>query len=210
MNDDETIQAFKKLLGQTIVDIRYIETKFYYDLHGDWTAVNSNSFVLHSPEWEIILSNGQKWFFINNHSSATETESSKSNITITSYSIAKTDDKIHNVPNTFDWKDILQKEIIAIRFYKRIIHTKKFLGYEIGKVYQDNFQIIEFLCSNKSFFITTMNGDIGQMNFYPTGYLGDRLGIFFNKTIVDNYTVYSKTNRQIDMRMEMVYQVTKK
>ena len=201
MNDRNTIQTFAKLLGQTIVDIKYIETKFHYNLSGDWTTVNTDLFVLHSPEWEINLSNGQKWFMTNPQGDLT-IDAAKSNITVNSSSIAKTDDKIHTAPNSFGWSNVFGQEIKAIKFYKRVTRTKSVLGFEIGKTYQDNIQIIQFFCSGKTFSITTMDGDIGQMTFYPTGYLGDRLGFFFDKTIADSHTVYELTTT-----MEMIKEI---
>jgi hypothetical protein len=201
MDDSNTIQTFTKLLGQTIVDIKYIETKFHYGLSGDWTTVNTDLFVLHSPEWEINLSNGQKWFLTNPQGDLT-TEAAKSNITVSSSTIAKTDDKKHTAPNSFGWTSIIDKQITGIKFYKRVFKNKKFFGFDLKKTYQDNFQIIQFFCSGKTFSITTMDGDIGHMTFYPTGYLGDRLGFFFDKTIADSHTVYGLTTT-----MEMIKEV---
>jgi len=209
MDDNKTIQTFEKLLGQRIVDINYIETKFHYGASGDWTTINTDTIVLHSPEWEINFASGQKWFLTNTHTDATEKEPAKSIITVNSFSIAKIEDKIHKAPRTFGWENIFDKEITAIRFYKRVTRAKKIFGYELSKAYQDNIQIIQFFCSGKSFSITTMDGDIGQMDFYPTGYLGDKLGFFFDKTIVDSYTLYAKTTRELIMRMEMIYQTKK-
>ena len=200
MDDKTTIQCFQKLLGQSIVDIKYIETNFHYDLHGDWTNVNTDLFVLHSPEWAVSFSNGQKWFLTNPQEDL-KSEPRKPNININFSTIAKAEDKIHIVPRSFGWKNIFDKEITAIRFYKRVVKSKNILGYEISKSYQDNIQIIQLFCSDKSFSITTMDGDIGQMTFYPTGYLGERLGFFFDKTIADNHSVYG-----ITMRMEMIHQ----
>jgi hypothetical protein len=204
MDDKTTIHWFENLLGQNIIDIKYIETKFHYDFHGNWTNVDTDSFVLHSPEWEINLSNGQKFFLTNPQEDLT-TGISKTNITVSSSTIAKSDDKIHKAPNSFGWKNIFGKEITTIKFYKRVIKSKSVLGYEINKSYQDGIQIIEIFCSNKSFCLTTMNGDIGEMTFYPTGYLGERLGFFFDKSIADNHTV-----QRLIMRMEMIYQIEKK
>jgi hypothetical protein len=204
MDDNTTIQWFQNLLGQSIIDIKYIETKFHYDFHGNWTNVDTDLFVLHSPEWEINLSNGQK-FFLTNPQGDLRVEPSKSNITVNSSTIAKPYDKIHKVPNSFGWNNILGKEITTIKFYKRVIKSKGILNYEISKSYQDNIQIIEMFCTDNSFCLTTMNGDVGQMTFYPTGYLGERLGFFFDKTIVDNLTVKGLT-----MRMEMIHQIKKK
>jgi hypothetical protein len=129
------------------------------------------------------------------------TKNSIESISVNTLSIANLDDKIHTVPRTFGWKNIFEKEITAIKFYKRVIRTKKIFGLEISKSYQDNIQIIQFFCADKSFSITTMNGDIGHSTFYPTGYLGERLGFFFDKTIAESHTVYGLT-----MRMEMIYQ----
>ncbi|MFA9213586.1 MAG: hypothetical protein ACEQSR_07030 [Candidatus Methylacidiphilales bacterium] len=192
MDERNTIQIFSKLLGQTIVDIKYIETKFHYDLSGDWTNVNTELFVLHSPEWEIGLASGEQWFLTNPQGNLT-VEAVKSNITVSTSTIAKVDDVKHSVPNSFGWKNILDKKITGIRFYKRLVNNKKFLGFDISKTYQDNIQIIQFVISGTTFSISTMDGDIGESNFYPTGSLGERLGFFFDKTITDNYTVNGLT-----------------
>jgi hypothetical protein len=201
MGDSDTIETFTQLLGQTIVDIKYIETRFHYDLSGDWTTVNPDSFVLHSPEWELNLSNGQKWFLTNPQGNLTD-ETAKSNITLSTSTIANTNDKKFTVPDLFGWTNILNKQITGIRFYKRLLNRNTLLGIELGKTYQDNIQIIQFLCSGNTFSITTMNGDIGDMTFYPTGYLGERLGVFINKTIAASYT-----DSGLTMTMEMMKEV---
>ncbi|MDI9858061.1 hypothetical protein [Flectobacillus roseus] len=144
-------------------------------------------FVLHSPEWEFTLSNGQKCFLTNPQGDLT-LEAAQSNITVSSSTISNVDDRIFKAPNSFGWSGILGQEINGIRFYKRVLKSKRFLGFEIGKTYQDNIQIIQFFGSGKTFSITTMDGDIGHHTFYPTGYLGDRLGFFFDKTIPDSHT----------------------
>ena len=59
--------------------------------------------------------------------------------------------------------------------------------------YQDFFQIIDLLCGDTIFSLTIMSGDIGDMTFYPTGALGDRVGVFFNKTVCSSHTVYDLT-----------------
>ena len=201
MDENTVIQSFTNLLGQTIVDIKYIETKFHYDLSGNWTTVDTDLFVLQSPEWEINLSNGQKWFLTNPQSDFM-TELVKSNITFNSSSIAKTDDKTYSAPNSFGWSKVFGQIITAIRFYKRVIKTKSILGFHFSKTYEDNIQIIQFYCSGKTFSITTMDGDIGQMTFYPTGYLGNKLGFFFGKTIAESHT-----DSGLTMTMEMINEV---
>jgi hypothetical protein len=163
--------------------------------------VTTDSFVLHSPEWQVTFASGQKWFLTNPQDLTIE--QAKSNITVNKSTIAKIGDKIHTVPNSFDWTSILHKKITGIEFYKRVLKNKKFLGLDLAKTYQDNIQIIQFFCAGKTFSITTMNGDIGQMTFYPTGYLGDRLGFFFGKTIADSHTVHGVT-----MIMEMTAKVS--
>ncbi|OFY84316.1 MAG: hypothetical protein A3F72_14955 [Bacteroidetes bacterium RIFCSPLOWO2_12_FULL_35_15] len=205
MDDNKTIQTFEKLLGQSIVNIKYIETKFHYSLSGNWTNVDPDLFVLHSPEWEITFSNGQKWFLTNPQPPYDPAKQPIKSIVVNSSSIANSDDKIHIAPRTFGWKNIFEKEITIIKFYKRVTQTKKYFGLEISKTYQDNIQIIQFFFKDTSFSITTMDGDIGRMTFYPTGYLGERLGFFFDKTVAESHTVYGDT-----MRMEMIYQTNLK
>jgi hypothetical protein len=100
MDDSNTIQTFTKLLGQAIVDIKYIETKFHYGLSGDWTTVTTDSFVLHSPEWQVTFASGQKWFLTNPRDLTIE--QAKSSITVNKSTIAKVGDKIHTVPNSID------------------------------------------------------------------------------------------------------------
>ena len=51
-------------------------------------------------------------------------------------------------------------------------------------IIQDFFQIIDLVCGDTIFSLTIMSGDIGDMTFYPTGALGDRVGVFFNKTVL--------------------------
>jgi hypothetical protein len=104
------------------------------------------------------------------------------------------------VPDDFYWKEILNIEIIGFKLWRRVTHTTKILGFEINKKYQDNIQIIQLLFTNKSFLISTMNGDIGEQTFYPTGYLGDRLGVFFDKQVADFHSVYG-----LEMKMDITY-----
>ena len=201
MDDKKTIQTFEKFLGQSIIDINYIETKFHYGASGDWTKADPDLFVLHSPEWKMNFSNGEKWFLTNTHSGSTANKPARSIITVNSSSIAKHSDKTHKAPRSFGWNNILDKEITAMRFYKRVTATKKILGVETSKTYQDNIQIIQLFCSDRSISITTMNGDLGHMTFYPTGYFGDKLGLFFDKAVADSHSVFGQT-----MKMEMVYE----
>ncbi|WP_028981036.1 hypothetical protein [Sporocytophaga myxococcoides] len=191
MKDRNTIHSFEKFLGKSISDIKYIETKFHYDISGNWTNVNTDDFVLHSPEWEITFSNGEKWFVTNPFDNS-DRLAIPNMLKLESFSIAKPDDKIHKVPYEFGWKDILGQEIRGIRFYNVTIKTKKLFGFSSSKKYK-HIQIIEFFYTNHSFCITAMNGDIGHSNFYPTGVLSGKVGFFFNKTIVDNITVLGIT-----------------
>lgn len=205
MTEDKFIEQLNSIIGLRITDIKYVLTKFFYpDLNGDWTKVDPDTFVLHAQEWQLTLSDGQTWF-LTNPQRVLETEPLKSNITISTESIAKPDDKTLSVPNAYQWKDILDKEIKAFRLWRRVTKTSNILGLKTNKQYQDNIQIIQLLFKNKSFFISTMDGDIGKMTFYPTGYLGDRLGIFFDKQVADSHTVYGLT-----MTMEVIYDSTKR
>jgi len=67
MTNQELIEKLKSIVGQSIIDIRYIQSQFYYKAphtsQGDWTNVNPDLFVLHSPEWQFRLSSGQVLFF---------------------------------------------------------------------------------------------------------------------------------------------------
>ncbi len=62
------------------------------------------------------------------------------------------------------------------------------------------FQIMELFCGGKTFSLTTMNGDLGEMTFYPTGYLGERIGVYFDKMVCSSHTTYDLT-----LRMAMTY-----
>ncbi|MFY7735075.1 MAG: hypothetical protein ACOVSR_16480 [Bacteroidia bacterium] len=201
MNDSQLMETFTNLLGQTIVDIKYLETKFYYNFSGDWSNVNTDLLVLHSPEWELYLSNGQKWYLVNTHA-ILNSEPIKSGIEIGKTSFSSMNEVPNTVPNLFGWASVLNKKITGVKFYKRLIKNKKFLGFNIGKTYQENIQIVQLFCSSTSFCITVMDGDIGSSTFYPTGYLGNRIGFFFDKTIANSYTVYN-----ITMTMEMIKEV---
>jgi hypothetical protein len=201
------IDKLNSINGLKIVEINYVLTKFHYPepnnwAKGDWTKVHPDTFVLHGQEWQMKFSNGLIWYLTNPQGDLS-TEPLKSNIMITDNSITKKDDKILKVPNDFYWKEILNNEIIGFRLWRRVISTSKILGFEINKKYQDNIQIIQLLFKNKSFAITTMDGDIGAQTFYPTGYLGDRLGVFFDKQIADSHSVYG-----LVMRMDKTYDST--
>jgi len=58
MTDNALIEKLNSILGQRIVDVSYIQTKFQYPhptgfVQGDWTHVNPDLFVLHAPEWQL-------------------------------------------------------------------------------------------------------------------------------------------------------------
>jgi|AVFP01.1.fsa_nt_gi hypothetical protein len=198
------IDRLNTIIGLQIVEINYVLTKFHYPkpndwAQGDWTKVHPDTFVLHGQEWQIKFSNGMTWYLTNPQGNFTN-EPFKSNISIADRSIAKNDYKILKVPDDFYWKEILNIEIIGFKLWRRVTHTTKILGFEINKKYQDNIQIIQLLFTNKSFLISTMNGDIGEQTFYPTGYLGDRLGVFFDKQVADFHSVYG-----LEMKMDITY-----
>jgi hypothetical protein len=202
------IDRLNTIIGLQIVEINYVLTKFHYPkpndwAQGDWTKVHPDTFVLHGQEWQIKFSNGLIWYLTNPQGELAK-ESIKSNITITESSIAKNDDRILKVPDDYFWKEILNIEIIGFKLWRRITNTSRILGFEFNKKYQDNIQIIQLMFKNKSFLITTMNGDIGELTFYPTGYLGDRLGVFFDKQVADFHSVYG-----LEMKMSIAYDSTK-
>ncbi|MCR6640216.1 MAG: hypothetical protein NVV82_14805 [Sporocytophaga sp.] len=111
-----------------------------------------------------------------------------------STSKAKPNDKIHKVPFDFGWKNIINKEIIGIRFYKGSIMTKKLFDFSLNKKYK-SIQIIQFYFkyNSGSFCISAMDGDIGRSTFYPNGFLSDRVGFVFDKTIAESLTVSGLT-----------------
>ena len=50
--------------------------------------------------------------------------------------------------------------------------------------YQNDMIIIQISFENQyQMFVTTISGDIGERVFYANGYLGQDLGIFFNRAI---------------------------
>jgi len=197
MTDHELIEKFKSIVGQSIVDISYIQPQFHYPHpdgfpQGDWTNVNPDLFVLHSPEWQIKFS-GEQTLFVSGQQLTDENFASKFSISDTTKKAQ--DDTILNIPKAFKWLDILGKPITKFRLWKRIIKSSKLLGHEYNLQYQDYFQIIELVCGDTIFSLTLMSGDIGQMTFYPTGALGENVGIFFNKTVCTSHTVYDLTMR---------------
>jgi hypothetical protein len=198
------IDRLNTIIGLQIVEINYVLTKFHYPkpndwAQGDWTKVHPDTFVLHVQEWQIKFSNGMTWYLTNPQGALTN-EPFKSNITIADRSIAKNDDKILKVPDDYYWKEMLNIEIIGFKLLRRVTKSKKILGFVFNKKYQDSIQIIQLMFKNKSFSISTMNGDIGEQTFYPTGYLGDRLGVFFNKQITDSHSAYG-----LEMQMDVIY-----
>jgi hypothetical protein len=197
MTDNELIEKLKSLLGQSIVDVSYIQTKFHYPhpdgfAQADWTSVSPDLFVLHSPEWQLKLSGGQTLFF---SAKQLTVENFASKFLIADTTKATQDDSILNIPNAYKWLDILNKPITKFRLWKRIIKSSKFLGHEFNLKYQDFFQIIDLMCDDTIFSLTIMSGDIGDMTFYPTGATGDRVGVFFNKTVCTSHKVYDLTMR---------------
>ena len=195
MTDNQLIEKLKSLVGQSIVEVSYIQTKFHYPnpdgfAQGDWTNISPDLFVLHSPEWQVKLSSGQALFF---SAKQLTDENFASKFSITNTTKATQDDNILNIPNAFKWLDVLNKPITKFRLWKRIIKSSKVLGYEFNLKYQDFFQIIDLVCGDTIFSLTIISGDIGDMTFYPTGALGDRVGVFFNKTVCTSHTVYDLT-----------------
>jgi hypothetical protein len=196
MTDDELINKLNSIVGQSIVGVSYLQTKFHYAIdgfaQGDWTNVNPDLFVLHSPEWQIKLSGGQTLFVAGQQLTD---ENFASKFSISDKTKSTHDDTALNIPKAFKWLDILNKPITKFRLWKRIIKSSNFLGHEFNLKYQDHFQIIDLVCGDTVFSLTIMSGDIGDMTFYPTGALGDRVGVFFNKTVCTLHTVYDLTMR---------------
>lgn len=197
MTDNEIIEKLKSLVGQSILDVSYIQTKFHYPhlegfAQGDWTNVSPDLFVLHSPEWQLKLSGGQT-LYVSAKQLTDETFSSK--FTLADTTKAAQEDTVLNTPKALKWLDILNKPIKKFRLWKRIIKSSKFLGHEFNLKYLDHFQITDLVCVDTIFSMTIMSGDIGDMTFYPTGALGERVGVFFNKTICTSHTVYDLTIR---------------
>lgn len=201
MTDSELIEKLTSIVGQSIVDVSYIQTKFHFKLdgyaQGDWTNINPDLFVLHSPEWQIKLSNG-KTLFITGEQLSEENLASKFSIKDSTKMIM--DDTVLNIPKAFKWLDILDNPITKFRLWKRIIRSSRVLGFEFNIQYQDYFQIVDLVCGNSIFSLTLMSGDIGDMVFYPTGYFGGRVGVLINKTVCTSHTVYDLT-----MRMASTY-----
>lgn len=201
MTENELIIQLQSFCGQKIEGIKYVRTKFYYEkptaVLGNWTNVNPDLFVLHSPQWSFQLSNGHIFHFTAIH--PPDLFAGAFNISKTS--ATKKDDEVLTVPNEFYWKDIINKEINSFKLWRRVLKTPTFLGISLNKKYQEGYQIVQFRIGDFFFNISTLDGDIGQSSFYPTGYLGDRLGVFFNKTIVDTYTIH----KNITWTMEQTY-----
>lgn len=204
MTDTELIERLKSIRGQTITGISYIRIKFHYPnpgaAQGDWTNVHPDRFVLHSPEWQIKLGDGQALFI---SSEQIGEERLGSRFEIKSSTNATEKDTVLSIPKAFQWLEILDKPIKNFRLWQRVIKTPKFLYIEYKPQYQQHFQIIELICGDKKISLTLMDGDIGDSVFYPTGYLGDRVGVFFNKAVCTSHTVYDLT-----MRMASTYQST--
>src|SRR5690606_39713970 len=93
-------------------------------------------------------------------------ENFASKFNIRSMTKGRHDEKGLNIPRAFKWLGILNKPITKFRLWQRIIKSSKVLGYEYNVQYQDHFQIIDLVCDDKMFSLTTMNGDIGDMTFY--------------------------------------------
>lgn len=196
MTDNELINKLNSIVGQSISEICYAPTKFYYsnpnNSQGNWTNVNPDLFVLHSPEWKMKLSSGQIIYFSAEQISE---ENFQSKFVINELTKKQEEDIELTIPIKFNWIEILDKPIKKFRLWQRVNSSSFFFGKEFNLKYQDHFQIIELFCGDKILGLTVLNGDIGSMTFYPTGCLGDRVGIFIDKTICSSLTVYDLTTK---------------
>ncbi|MEM6299497.1 MAG: hypothetical protein AAF740_12485, partial [Bacteroidota bacterium] len=125
MNVRQCSEWLDTLIGKKFTSIGYVATQFYHkNLHGNWTNVNPDSFVLHAREWQLHLSDRRK-FFLTNPQTDLGIQTSKSNITVSNYSDAKSEEDVLPVPDNFHWKDILDKEIEGYYLYRCLIKESK-------------------------------------------------------------------------------------
>jgi hypothetical protein len=198
MKDDDFISKLKKIIGLSIIEINYIESKFYHsEISGNWTNVNPKEFVLHSPEWQLKLSNGETIYI----SASTEKRANLSSEIIIAEKSCLKEINVLKIENKFEWAEILNKPILKFRLWNRVIKSAKFLGSEFNVKLEKNFQIITLSFGGKTLSFTTMNGDFGEGVFYPTGYLSESIGVFLNKETCKSHTTYDLT-----MRMKITYE----
>jgi hypothetical protein len=200
MRESVLIDTLYALIGKSITEVYYVKTKFYHDyLSGDWSNVNPDLFVLHSPEWEFKLSDGSSWY-LTNPQEDTVNAPMKSNLTINQTTIRTSADEVLPVPDKFYWQKVIGQPIRSFRFWKQVVSSTKLFGIEVNKKYQEEVQIVELALPELVIGLTTMDGDMGQMTFYPRGFLGERIGIYFNKSIADLSVVHG-----VALRMEITY-----
>ncbi|MGV6861338.1 MAG: hypothetical protein ACWA41_06175 [Putridiphycobacter sp.] len=186
MADINQIELLNGLIGLKIEQIKYVPTKFHYNLSGDWSDVSPETFLLHSPTWIWQFTNGTEYSIINDNGSV-------------SFSTQEVKEDCLNVPKKYQWTEFIHKEIEGFRIWKQVKQSRALFG--LLKKTEDlvNNQIIEFKIGNRNFCFTVMDGDIGDMTFYPRGTLGERIGVFFHKLIPETF-VFSgmKTEMEIE------------
>jgi hypothetical protein len=198
MTDNELIQVLQSMVGQSITHIQYVQTEFDPANPGrfNWSAVHPDTFVLHAEEWRLTLSDGRVLHF----SSALKRPDNFASRFVVNVLAKNPAATTLSVPETYSWKNILHTPITRFRLWKRVFKSVKLFGQSFDYKCEDGFQIIELYCGNKTLCISLMNGDIGAMTFYPTGYLGERPGVIIDKTVCESHTVYG-----LIMKLKVAY-----
>lgn len=185
------LSNIKDIVGLTILAVKYIQSDFHYDLNGNWDKIHPDTFMLHGKSWVLTLSDNQDYYLSNNSNEI-------------SISINPKEGELTDVPNDFYWPDLIGKEITAFKLWQRVLKSHTFFGLAKHSEYLNKVNIVQFGLDNMTLCFSTMNGDIGDLTFYPTSNLADSLGIFFNKQIAESHTVH-----QLKMDMELTYDSTK-
>ncbi|NJO03509.1 MAG: hypothetical protein HC880_19140 [Bacteroidia bacterium] len=103
-------------------------------------------------------------------------------LTFNSTILKSNSEKIKSPENLMD---VIKGTLKSYRVWRKIQNKKYNFGWFIKNRSFDNGTILELVVDENHIFVTNLSGDMGSLNFYVTGYMGENLGLFFNKLIIN-------------------------